>query len=56
MRTSKIEVDGSARNEAALKRRNKAMRETLGMSPAPSQEAARPTKPLPAEKPTAMWL
>jgi hypothetical protein len=51
MRTSKIETDGRARDEA-VKRRNKAMRETLGMSPVPSQEAARPTEPLPAEKPT----
>ena len=48
MRISKIEKDGSARDEV-LKRRYKAMREALGMPP--SQEAARPTEPLPAEKP-----
>jgi hypothetical protein len=41
MRISKIVTDGSARDEA-LKRRNAAMREVLGMKPAPPREASRP--------------
>jgi hypothetical protein len=41
MQMSKIVTDGSARDEA-LKRRNNAIREALGMKPAPSPEAIRP--------------
>jgi hypothetical protein len=41
MQISKIVTDGSARDEA-LKRRNNAMREALGMQPAPSRNASEP--------------
>jgi hypothetical protein len=41
MQISKIVTDGSARDEA-LKRRNNAMREALGMQPTPSRNASEP--------------
>jgi hypothetical protein len=41
MQISKIVTDGSTREEA-LKRRNNAMREALGMKPAPSRNASEP--------------
>jgi hypothetical protein len=44
MQMSKIVTDGSARDEA-LKRRNNAMREALGMKPAPAPEASRSQEP-----------
>jgi len=51
MQTSKIVTDGSARDEA-LKRRSNAMRETLGMTAAPSREASKPQELKMDEKPT----
>jgi hypothetical protein len=50
MRISKNVPDGSARDEA-LKRRNAAVREVLGMKPAPSPEASQPQEPEATEKP-----
>ena len=50
MRISKIVTDGSARDEA-LKRRNAAMREVLGMKPASPREASKPREPEATEKP-----
>ena len=50
MQISKIVTDGSAREEA-LKRRNNAMRESLGMKPAPSREASKPQEPKTDVKP-----
>jgi hypothetical protein len=50
MRISKIVTDGSARDEA-LKRRNAAMHEVLGIKPPPSREAHKPPEPEAAEKP-----
>jgi len=51
MQISKIVTDGSARDEA-LKRRNNAMREALGMQPAPSRNASEPQEAKSGEKPT----
>ena len=51
MRISKILTDGSARDEA-LKRRNKAMRQAIGITPAlSSAEASKPQEPKTDEKP-----
>ena len=50
MRISKIVTHGSARDEA-LKRRNAAMREVLGMKPPPSRGARKPPEPEATEKP-----
>jgi hypothetical protein len=50
MQISKIVTDGSARDEA-LKRRNNAMREALGMKPAPSRNASESPEPRADEKP-----
>ena len=51
MQISKIVTDGNARDEA-LKRRNSAMRETLGIGPASKRETKQPDEPKPDEKPT----
>ena len=53
MQISKIVTDGSARDDA-LKRRNAAMREVLGMKPAPSRQANKPQQPEADEKPDAI--
>jgi hypothetical protein len=49
MQISKIVTDGNARDEA-LKRRNSAMRETLGMGPASKRETKQPDEPKADEK------
>jgi len=51
MPVSKIVTDGNARDEA-LKRRNTAMRESLGMGPASKRETKQPDEPKAEEKPT----
>jgi hypothetical protein len=51
MPISKIVTDGNARDEA-LKRRNTAMRESLGMEPASKGERKQPDKAKADEKPT----
>jgi hypothetical protein len=53
MQISKIVTDGSARDDA-LKRRNAAMREVLGMKTASSREANKPQEPKADEKPDAL--
>src|SRR5271170_937712 len=49
MQISKIVTDGNARDEA-LKRRNAAVRETLGIGPASKRETKQPDEPKPDEK------
>ena len=44
MQISKIVTDGSAR-DVTLKRRNAAVREALGLKPAPLREASKPQEP-----------
>ena len=50
MQISKVVTGGSARDEA-LKRRNNAMREALGMNPVSSRQASKPQEPKMDEKP-----
>jgi hypothetical protein len=51
MQISKIVTDGNARDES-LKRRNAAMRETLGVGPASKRETKQPDEPKADEKPS----
>jgi hypothetical protein len=51
MQIAKIVTDGYARDDA-LKRRNTAIREALGINVAPSREASKPQEPKADEKPS----
>jgi hypothetical protein len=51
MQIAKIVTDGYARDDA-LKRRNTAIREALGINAAPSREASKPQEPKADEKPS----